>query len=900
MASTHSSVRSTVLVEFDHEEFTRLEASPAPKHPYKALPSKGDHIRLIKLFPGKFNERIEIKIETVEFDRFDTPPYFALSYTWNDSHHDSLIIAGRRISMCDPLRLKYDIRHPIWCGDQRLLITTNLRDALRRLRHATQPQTFWIDALCINQDDLDERASQVLIMQRIYHTAAVVKLWLGEASDGADQAFDLLRRLAEVSNERAARQSIKDLYRKDYLESLQLPPFPSSAWRMVIDMLDRPVFVRIWIVQELVAALKVMVHCGPCKPISFVMLANAVNLLGRTGWLPEVRRVFRVSLPGKPYVHSIAAITYVYIMWIQEPTTVELRHERRRALVSVTRRFLASDPRDKVFALISLINDYGHRELHGEDCPDGMLRDRHKTRILPGIQAVIDFQQDLVAASILQKTTDSALVAVGNTLIAYLDFALKVLPIFQSPSPQTDPQRQYRALAATWKELGDGLTYFVRQQRTLDGDNHIVQQFLGRLYPKIISRVDTFFDLLGSTNATLLMAFDNDDDYHKDIRQLEFLITETRRSLTDPSVIPENLSRDFGVVGPVVSSKDLRQTGEGGVPISSAVRNDDESEKRDWAWTPKGLRVPDYRLAVEDIYTEFTVKCMRDDRNLDMLLGIEDRSERVHTALPSWVPDLGVAPSGAGLRRWRPGSGHKTYRASGNEPVDVHWDPAAPQVLVVDGYKFDVIESLAGKDALGGKFGANRPMWKALITHLPKHYPCVGGNPNNQRKGQVLLREAFWRTMIGDGVHDASGFVTPAPDEYGRYYEILNVQADCTDNVRAAPAIMLRKVIKGLVTVDDLKRRTEIEAMIMPLVEEVTLNRRLGVTRHGFLGVMPPAAQEGDLIYLLKGGAVPFVLRPLAGENGRFEMIGECFVYGIMNGEALREDGFNWKKVTMA
>ncbi|KAH7377612.1 heterokaryon incompatibility protein-domain-containing protein, partial [Pyrenochaeta sp. MPI-SDFR-AT-0127] len=165
------------------------------KYTYNALPSKGDHIRLIKLYPGEFRDRIEIEIKTVEFDRFDTPPYFALSYTWNDSHHDRLVVEGKRISMENPMRLEYDFRHPVWCGDRRLLVSTNLRDALRRLRHPTQPQTFWINALCINQDDLDERASQVLIIQRIYHKATMVKMWLSEAGDDCEEGFKLIRRL---------------------------------------------------------------------------------------------------------------------------------------------------------------------------------------------------------------------------------------------------------------------------------------------------------------------------------------------------------------------------------------------------------------------------------------------------------------------------------------------------------------------------------------------------------------------------------------------------------------------------------------------------------------------------------------------------------------------------------
>lgn len=923
-----------MVVEFDDDISTRLEATPAPTYTYQALPSKGDHIRLIKIGPGEFNDRIEVEIKTVEFDRFDTPPYFALSYTWNDPHHDRLIIEGKHIPMDDPLRLEYDFRHPVWFGDQRLLISTNLRDALRRLRHATQPQTFWIDALCINQEDLNERASQVLIMQRIYHKAKMVKMWLSEAGEGYEDGLNLIRRLVEISSELVGN-STSDLYREDYLESLQLPPFPSSAWKAVMDLLDRPVFHRIWIVQEVVSAVATLMYCGPYEPISFDMLASAVNLLEKTGWLLAARKKFK---PDEAYFLSITAINYIRTMWLKEQT-MELRHSKRRVLVSVTRRFLASDPSDKVFALISLINDYGHRSLHGEDCPDGMIRDRHKSRILPGIQRVIDGHQDLVAASILQTTTDPALVTIGNTLVAYMDVALKILPIFQSPNPEVNTKKELHDLEPTWKEVNDGIGHFRRHVRTLEEDCHLVQQFLERLQMPLFSRISSFYSLLGMVNATTLMSLVDDDEYLEDIQKLEDLVKSIRRSLTDPSAIPENLQRDFGVVGPMVSSNDLynnewdsdssvggtvqgqRVEGSGimstfTVPMDDqgnvdleqlnqqlerfTVRNDDEGEHRDWAWTPKGLRTPDYRLAIEDIYTEFTVKCMRDDRSLEMLLGMEDRSERVHIALPSWVPDFAVSPSSPSLKRWNNVAEKNVYCASGTEPAHVNWDPVTPRVLVINGYEFDTIESLAGKETIDRTLQENRPVWEALISNLPEFYPYVGRAPDDEEDDSVPLREAFWRTMIGDGVHTSTGFVTPAPEEYGRYYEILNVMLDYSTKIPDLDARMRYRVTNGLVTIDDLRQCANIEPMVMPLVGEVALPRRLCVTYDGFLGLMPAAAQEGDIIYILKGSAVPFVLRPVPDDESMFEIIGECFVYGIMNGEALWESNFEWSEITVA
>jgi len=63
-------------------------------------------------------------------------------------------------------------------------------------------------------------------------------------------------------------------------------------------------------------------------------------------------------------------------------------------------------------------------------------------------------------------------------------------------------------------------------------------------------------------------------------------------------------------------------------------------------------------------------------------------------------------------------------------------------------------------------------------------------------------------------------------------------------------------------------------------------HRRLLVTKRGYIGVAPWNAEVGDVVAVLHGGDTPFLLRP-AGKLGEYELVGECFVYGIMGGEAL-------------
>ena len=69
-------------------------------------------------------------------------------------------------------------------------------------------------------------------------------------------------------------------------------------------------------------------------------------------------------------------------------------------------------------------------------------------------------------------------------------------------------------------------------------------------------------------------------------------------------------------------------------------------------------------------------------------------------------------------------------------------------------------------------------------------------------------------------------------------------------------------------------------------VRSMVLYRSLFVGEHGLLGLGPEAMQPGDIIVVLLGGPTPYVLRPLDNTRSRYTLIGECYVYDHMNGEA--------------
>ncbi|KAK5170185.1 uncharacterized protein LTR77_004770 [Saxophila tyrrhenica] len=124
---------------------------------YAPLNDAKTGIRVLELQPGQWHEELRGTLRIVSLKT--NPLYEALSYTWG-------------------AQTQSGPREPSRGG--RTLINDNLYYALRRLRWRAAVRTLWIDALCINQQNDDEKGHQVAIMGKIYRLATTVFVWLGE------------------------------------------------------------------------------------------------------------------------------------------------------------------------------------------------------------------------------------------------------------------------------------------------------------------------------------------------------------------------------------------------------------------------------------------------------------------------------------------------------------------------------------------------------------------------------------------------------------------------------------------------------------------------------------------------------------------------------------------------
>ncbi|KAF3031425.1 hypothetical protein E8E12_001247 [Didymella heteroderae] len=185
--------------------------------------------------------------------------YDALSYTWGDS---------------TPKATKF----PVVCNDQQLLVHHNLNTALPFLARRNSPLPIWIDAVCINQPDKDEKFHQIQMMFQIYQCAAQVWVWLGP---GNDQSGTVVARLHELPVE--TDNDIKN--QTAFFKNNQNVPWLNSSetWSSFYDLVDNAWYTRLWVFQEVAFAKKVRVLLG-AHEVAWATLKTVVKG-SQSGWL---------------------------------------------------------------------------------------------------------------------------------------------------------------------------------------------------------------------------------------------------------------------------------------------------------------------------------------------------------------------------------------------------------------------------------------------------------------------------------------------------------------------------------------------------------------------------------------------------------------------------------------
>ncbi|KAK6845707.1 hypothetical protein PG995_015817 [Apiospora arundinis] len=170
--------------DLHHGDDSKLEIPrEGPNLPkiYNAL-NDPTNIRVVLIKPAlEANSPIQCYLHQVRLDSL--PDFEALSYVWGDpTAREEILLEGERIS-----------------------VTQNLYFALKGLRHRDSDRIMWIDAICINQSDLEERQAQVAQMDVIYRQATGVVVWLGPETNSSSRLFTELDHMLRVMGPPLAR-----------------------------------------------------------------------------------------------------------------------------------------------------------------------------------------------------------------------------------------------------------------------------------------------------------------------------------------------------------------------------------------------------------------------------------------------------------------------------------------------------------------------------------------------------------------------------------------------------------------------------------------------------------------------------------------------------------------------
>lgn len=385
-------LRATIRIEYEpavaKEETPRQTPSASV---YEKLQYQDQQIRVLIVDPGNYDDDIHARFELANLAslRSEHQEFHALSYYWGDNPEHVPIKLGSDTGAMLPFS-----------------VSPTVERALRRLRTQDSPVRIWIDAVCINQGDHDERSQQVSMMGSIYSRADLVHVWLDEDAS-LEAALLVIRDFYNfhhrvcLGGDKCACPETKHTLSEAELESIRIRPkhsfqflwevfdghfrdrFPGEAAYeaaggrghinvsvMMQTLFNHPWFQRVWVVQEAILPRKTTIHLGretiPWEELIFIngvleqrgYRIQVPNLRGELT-MPDIWRVLANSRDLKTGQLSILVVFLA---------ALDLK---------------ATDPRDKLFALLA----FGKETCHSDRIPPPLRPDYMK----PAENVIADF-----------------------------------------------------------------------------------------------------------------------------------------------------------------------------------------------------------------------------------------------------------------------------------------------------------------------------------------------------------------------------------------------------------------------------------------------------------------------------------------------------------------------------
>ncbi|KAH6665673.1 heterokaryon incompatibility protein-domain-containing protein, partial [Halenospora varia] len=292
---------------------------------YPKLDHHAPTVRLLTINHDN-GRKISGKLYRVSLDK--QPSFVAISYLWGNSTADTEITLNGKPFM--------------------------VRNNVERLLHEMRDQPklkwrfFWIDSICINQHNFDERNHQVKLMKQIYTKAAEVVIWLGPETAQTDVAMDWISR----QDEEPQQVKVSDGFLGHRNQDASRCFWQDQEGKAILDFFQQKYWERVWVIQEIMNARNIRVFCGT-KSFPWRNLENVLSHLiaiRMLSWFGRYRYALEV-------LHSRAAII------VEEKRRWELRTGLEKdglplsILIPRYSHLESTNRLDKVYGLLGISSD---------------------------------------------------------------------------------------------------------------------------------------------------------------------------------------------------------------------------------------------------------------------------------------------------------------------------------------------------------------------------------------------------------------------------------------------------------------------------------------------------------------------------------------------------------------
>lgn len=761
---------------------------------YNPVNSTQGEIRLLTLNPARKHEAPLVgNLSHVKFSQH--PTYDALSYTWGAEG------TGGDIQL----------------NGQLFRLRENAEAALRHLRLPSKIRILWIDAICINQQDDKEKEGQLLLMKDIYERAGQVCIWLGEVTDTSHIGlYDLQTRVAKeykIWSHQARDRVVASLIGPTGIlvngtNSVAVQFTANLTHELdlgeIRELLNRPWWTRVWIMQEAIVARKLTLMCG-AETFGWEGIERSVKRMRSLRGAVEVFDTVvnpEVSMLDETY----RIITHFRDIWAKGKWNVSIYQ-----LLYEFRHLECTDPRDRIFGFLGLAStatDFAIVPDYTASTTDVFIKSARAIISRSNSLNLLNCKREWKG---VQKPPRPTFAYSLRDQAKYHDIAGTV-----TDGPGSAPRKGWVKLPSGWERVQAGYPRYwspTKYKKILAGKTcHYVDHNTGTIH---------------ETSPLALIGQPPSLSQH----------------VVKQRILPPGWIKQWDNVGRA--------------QVTYAPNQYDSKPKV--ASIKAGL-----------------------------------------SGLPSWAPNwsAGTHLDPEPLLDWS--EENPRYWAAGKTATVLDLSQSSSRTLGVEGILFDKIAHIAEP---WHPTSDVPPITRAGITVLEKWEALalcdVSSCPYIDTGGR---QGALWRTLITDYAghraapqsdwsmvelwYDRTGWGKQLPDIDEMASKGIASTAAATVDIQHLDSDMYSALLELDFANAKMFSSAKKYGEYLRRIHRVCSHRALCVTEKGYIGLAPWNAAPGDLVCVLKGGNTPFLLRQVP-VVGRYTLVGETYIYGIMSSEVL-------------